>query len=250
MDILNSFSLEGKQILVTGASSGIGRGIAIACSQMGAKVVLTGRDKERLSQTLGKMKDNGHQIIMADLTKAEDIKRLVESLPMLDGLVQCSGIGSRVICKDLLQEDITSVMKVNFDGPVLLQAELLTKKKINKSASIIYIASRAYESPSIGNAIYSASKGAIVSYSKCLALELSPRQIRVNCICPGMIHTDLVTDTLGEDELQKLSIKYPLSRYGTVEDVANLAVYLLSDAASWMTGASIDICGGGEGLLV
>ena len=133
---------------------------------------------------------------------------------------------------------------------MLLQAELLTKKKVNKGASIVYLASRAYESPSMGNAIYSASKGAVVSYAKCLALELAPRQIRVNCICPGMVWTDMITNVLNEEDLKMAEQNYPLKRFGQVDDVATLAIYLLSNASSWMTGGAIDISGGGEGVLV
>ena len=136
-------------------------------------------------------------------------------------------------------------MKPNLEAPLLLQTAILDNKKINKSASIVYVASIAASIPSIGNAIYSASKGAIISYAKCLALELAPRQIRVNCICPAMIWTDLIIqDGLTKKEMEVAQLKYPLKRYGQPEDVANLALYLLSDASAWMTGSSIDITGG------
>lgn len=249
MEQFNPFSLIGKQILVTGASSGIGRGIAIACAKMGATVIVTGRNTERLEETMSLMPEGEHKAIPADLTHTEDIVRLVDALPKLDGLVQCAGVGSRVPCKNIVYEDITLVMNTNFGGPVLLQATLLAKKKMNKAASIVYIASRAASSPSTGNAIYSASKGAILSYAKCLALELAPRQIRVNSICPGMVWTDLIGGTLTEEELKLSEQNYPLKRYGQVDDIANLAIYLLSDASSWMTGSAIDISGGGEGVL-
>lgn len=254
----NPFSLVGKTILVTGASSGIGKGIALACAKMGAAVIVTGRNAERLNETLNQMLASAsslqisveHKAISADLTKAEDIDRLVSKLPKLDGLVQCAGVGSRVPCKQISKDDIVRVMQPNMEAPILLQSAILAKKKINKASSIVYIASRAYQSPSMGNAIYSASKGAIVAYAKCLALELSPRQIRVNCICPGMVWTDLITNDMDKETLEEAQLKYPLKRFGTTDDVANLAIYLLSDASSWMTGTSVDICGGGEGILV
>ena len=250
MEQFNPFTLAGKQILVTGASSGIGKGIALACAKMGATVIVTGRNVGRLNETLNQMPEGDHKVISADLTKAEDIDRLVSELPKLDGLVQCAGVGSRVPCKQICKNDITQVMQPNMEAPILLQSATLAKKKINKNASIVYIASRAYQSPSIGNAIYSASKGAIVAYAKCLALELSPRQIRVNCICPGMVWTDLITKDVDRDTLEEAQLKYPLKRFGNTDDVANLAIYLLSDASSWMTGTSIDISGGGEGILI
>lgn len=246
----NPFTLVGKQILVTGASSGIGKGIALACAKMGATVIVTGRNVERLNETLNQMPEGDHKAISADLTKAEDIDRLVVELPKLDGLVQCAGVGSRVPCKQIGKDDIAYIMQPNMEAPILLQTALLSNKKINKASSLVYIASRAYQSPSMGNAIYSASKGAIVAYAKCLALELAPRQIRVNSICPGMVWTDLITNDVDKETLEEAQLKYPLKRFGTTDDVANLAIYLLSDASSWMTGSCIDISGGGEGVLV
>lgn len=246
----NPFSLVGKSILVTGASSGIGKAIAIACAKMGATVYATARNKERLSNTISQMPHGGHQGILADLTKSEDIISLVKQVPKLDGLVQCAGVGSRVPCKNIKKQDLDKVFLSNVEAPILLQSELLNQKRINKSASIIYIASRAAESPSIGNATYSASKGAIISYAKCLALELAPRLIRVNCICPAMIWTELIlADGIDKKQLEEAQLKYPLKRYGQPDDVANLALYLLSDASTWMTGSSLDLTGGGEGTL-
>ena len=143
------------------------------------------------------------------------------------------------------KEDIDTVMNTNFTSSVLLQSAILSAKKINKEASIVFIASRAAVSPSIGNAIYSASKGAIISYAKCLGLELAPRQIRVNCICPAMVWTDLIIqEGVSKEELEEAQQKYPLKRYGKPEDIAYLAIYLLSNASSWMTGSLIDITGG------
>ena len=250
MEQFNPFSLKGKQILVTGASSGIGRGIAIACSKMGATVILNGRNIERLNEVNNQLSEGEHKVIVADLSDRAAVISMVHEMPKLDGVVMCAGVANRIPCKAITQEDINYVMKANIEAPMLLQAELLAKKKVNKSASIVFIASRAYESPSMGNAIYSASKGAVVSYSKCLALELASRQIRVNCICPGMVWTDMITNVLSEDDLKIAEQNYPLKRFGQVDDVANLAIYLLSDASSWMTGGAIDISGGGEGVLV
>lgn len=250
MDV-SPFNLTGKTILITGASSGIGQAVAVACSKMGANVVITGRNKDRLDLTLAQMKPGEHLIIAAELTKNDERCDLVAQLPKLDGIVHCAGVGSRVPCKSVDQNSIDSVMKPNFEAPVLLQASILSQKKLNKGSSVVFIASRAASSPSMGNAVYSASKGAIMSYAKCLALELSSRQIRVNCVCPAMIWTDLILrDGLSKEELEEAQLKYPLKRFGKPDDVANLALYLLSDASSWMTGSNIDLSGGGEGTLV
>jgi NAD(P)-dependent dehydrogenase (short-subunit alcohol dehydrogenase family) len=246
----NPFSLQDKTILVTGASSGIGRAIAISCAGMGAHVVITGRNIQRLEETLSMMEGNNHSIITADLTSEEDRNLLVSKLPLLDGIVHNAGVGSRVLCKNITSGDFNQVVKTNFEAPVLLQSLILQEKKLNKNSSIVFIASRASDMPSIGNAIYSASKGAIISYAKCLGLEVAPRKIRVNCICPAMVWTELVNEGGVDNELLKEKEKaYPLKRYGTPVDIANLVIYLLSDASSWMTGSCIDITGGGEGIL-
>lgn len=246
-DSFNLFSLKGKTVLVTGASSGIGRSIAITCSKMGAKIIISGRNKERLERTKAEMSGEGHEVIVADLTSVSDLQSLVSALPALDGVVYSAGIGQRKLCKMLTIEDIDEVMNINFKSNVLLQAELMRAKKIKKASSIVFIASRAASSPSIGNAVYSASKGAVISYAKCLALEQAPRQIRVNCICPAMVWTDLIIQGgLTKEDMEEAQLKYPLKRYGQPQDVANLAVYLLSDTSSWMTGSCIDLTGGGE----
>lgn len=241
----NPFSLEGKTILVTGASSGIGQAIAIACSKMKATVIITGRNRQKLENTHSLLEGFNHQILIADLTNESDINNLVSQLPKLDGIVYNAGIGSRKLCKMIEKEDIDTVMNTNFTSSVLLQSAILSAKKINKEASIVFIASRAAESPSIGNAIYSASKGAIISYAKCLGLELAPRQIRVNCICPAMVWTDLIIqEGVSKEELEEAQLKYPLKRYGKPEDIAYLTIYLLSNASNWMTGSVLDITGG------
>lgn len=241
----NPFQLTGKTILITGASSGIGQATAILCSKMGAQVILIGRNEERLSQSYSSLSGNGHQMLVADLTRENDIERICNSIPSVDGIVHCAGIGQRKPCKAITAEDICLVMKTNFDAAVLLQASLLSQKKVNKSASIVFVSSRTAEVPTLANSLYSASKGAIKSYAQCLALELAPRGIRVNCICPAMVWTPLVLqDGVTEEQLMDEQARYPLKRYGKPEDIANLAVFLLSDASSWMTGSNIDITGG------
>ena len=243
----NPFSLEGKTILVTGASSGIGRGIAVTCSKMGATVIVNGRNIARLQDTESLMEPDSAIIKSGDLTEPATLASLVSELPKLDGVVHCAGIGQRIPCKDLQTDNVNKVMEVNFKAPVMLQAELLRQKKINKSASIVFVASIASWSPSFGNSIYSASKGAIISYANCLALELAPRKIRVNCLSPAMVWTDLIIqEGVDEEQLKEDESKYPLKRYGSPDDIANLAVYMLSDASSWMTGSNVNITGGGK----
>jgi NAD(P)-dependent dehydrogenase (short-subunit alcohol dehydrogenase family) len=244
----NPFSLSGKTILVTGASSGIGRGIAIACAGMGAQLVLTGRNITRLQETLSALEGEGHSYIAADLTNAQERTALVEQLPALHGVVHCAGVGSRVPCKMLTQEDIDHVLKPNTEAPMLLQAELLAEKKVQKGASVVIIASAAANMPVAGNAVYSASKAAMVAYAKCLAQELAPRQIRVNSISPTMVWTDLALVGASAEQLTEAEKQYPLKRYGQPQDIAHLAVYMLSDASQWMTGSDVQITGGSQVL--
>jgi len=250
-ETFNPFSLEGKTILVTGASSGIGRETAVVCSKMGAEVVLTARNVERLEQTLSMMAGSNHKIIAADVTVQEDVDRIATEVPALNGVVHCAGVGDRTLLKMVREKDIERVMKANFNAPVLLQRALLKKKKIQSQASIVFIASRAPFAPAPGNGIYAASKGALLAYAKVLGLELASQKIRVNSVCPAMVWTDLVqrdAEINGVDYSQ-VEQSYPLKRFGKPEDVANLVVYLLSDASEWMTGSSIDITGGGEFTL-
>lgn len=241
----NLFSLENKTVLVTGASSGIGREIAVLCAKMGARLIINGRKRERLKETLELLEGNGHMLVVGDLTLLEERDALVESLPLLDGIVHCAGIGHRLLCKSISESDVDLVMGINFKAPVMLQSTLLKKKRIKKSASIVFITSMASQSPSYGNALYSASKGALISYANCLGLELASRQIRVNCISPAMVRTELILkDGISEEQLLEDEKKYPLKRYGEPEDVAALAIYLLSDASLWMTGSDLKITGG------
>lgn len=240
----NPFDLEGKTILITGASSGIGRGIAIACAGMGARVILTARCETRLRETLTLCEGEGHLVIVADLTKEKERNKLVDSIPELNGFVQCAGVGNRVPCKQISEDDIRYVFQPNVEAPMLLQAELLQKKKVKQGASIVYIASSAATMPSIANSVYSASKGAIIAYTKCLAQELALRKIRVNTISPAMVMTNLALVGATQDELNEAETKYPLKRYGRPKDIAYMAVFLLSDASEWMTGSNIKMTGG------
>lgn len=233
-----------KTVLITGASSGIGRAISIACAKSGYSVVLNGRNETRLNETLALMPGEGHLIIQADLTDEAQRSALAEKVPVLNGVVHCAGIGSRMLCKMLEKDDVQHVMEANFNASVLLQAALLQEKKITVGASIVFIASAAATMPSVGNAIYSASKAALIAYAKCLALELAPRKIRVNCISPAMVWTDLALEGATEEQLREAEQAYPLKRYAQPEDIAPMATYLLSDEASWITGSNYELTGG------
>lgn len=240
-----TIQLDGKTILITGASSGIGKAIATACADAGASVIATGRNREALEDLISSLNGEGHSFITADLTIQSDRERIAQDIPTLDGIVYAAGIGFTMPTKFTSEQDIDTVFNINFKAPILLQAAILQQKKIAKNGSIVMIASITASLPKIGNGIYSASKAALISYAKVLALELAPRKIRVNCISPAMVWTKLTTD--GGISIEQLKIDeqtYPLKRYGQPEDIAPLSVYLLSDASSWMTGSNIEISGG------
>lgn len=244
----NPFSLLGKNILVTGASSGIGRAIAIECSKMGAIVLLTARNEERLQETLQQMENvEKHSVVQADLSNEEDIERLVSSVSYkLDGIVQCAGFTIPKPFQFVSKEDVKGIMGVNFEAPVYLTQLLLKKKKINRSSSIVFLSSISgvYIS-SVAGSLYSASKGAINGIVKGLAIELSTKNIRVNCVNPGMILTDIFKDgIITKEQLEEDAKKYPLKRYGKPEEVAYAVIYLLSDASAWVTGTNLLIDGG------
>lgn len=242
----NPFSLQGKTILVTGASSGIGRAVAIECAKMGAVVFLNARNEARLRETLDAMEGNGHQIIVADLTDEEAIKTLVEQLPQLDGVVCAAGISMLKPIQVLSEKDIQTVFATNYSAPVLLTKTLVKKRKLNNEASLVYISSVSGNgNTATALSLYGSSKSALNSFAKYAALELSGKKIRCNTICPGRIETNLLQNqTMSAEDLEKDIAKYPLHRYGRPEEVAQTAVYLLSDATKWITGTSITIDGG------
>lgn len=247
----NPFSLRGKTILITGASSGIGKASALECAKMGACVYITGRNEIKLRDTFSNLAEGAHSYIVSDISTEEGIKKVAEHCPPLDGIVHCAGVGDRTFAKEVTPEDIQRVMQINFDAPVLLQKNLLKKKKIKPGASIVFISSRAPFAPSVGNGIYAASKGAVMAYAKVLGLELAPKKIRVNCICPAMVWTDLIekdSELTGIDYHEK-ELEYPLGRYGRPDDIAFLAIYLLADVSNWITGSCFDATGGGEFTL-
>jgi len=245
MENYNPFSLSGKTILVTGASSGIGRAIAVECSRMGATVILTARNAERLEKTLSMLEGTGHAVVAADLTEENDRKHLIESLPVLDGVVQNAGVFNTVLTKNIQQKDLDYVLPPNLYAPILLQKELVKHKLLAKGSSVVFMSSIASLRPFIGNAIYTISKAGITGYAKVLALELAPKNIRVNCICPGIVRTDLTENSVfSTEEYKAEEMKYPLKRYGKPEEIAYMAVYLLSDASAWVTGTTMEVSGG------
>jgi len=243
--MVQPFSLVGKNILVTGASGGIGRAITIQCSTQGGTLSLTARTQEKLEEVKALLSGEGHNVIPADLSLDSDLEKIAGSVPELDGLVLNAGILKTVPVRYLKKEDAENMMNVNFFSSVFLLQKLLKNKKIKAGASVCFISSISASFVHPGNALYSASKGAVNSFTRSTALELAPKKIRVNAVLPGMIETELLEKSpIDETNLEKHRNNYPLGRFGKPEDVAGLVGYLLSDASEWMTGSLLTLDGG------
>lgn len=244
----NPFSLNGKTILITGASSGIGKQTAIECAKLGASVIITGRDATRLQETFDALEGDSstHKQIIADLLKEEDVNHLLEEVGKVDGVVLCAGKGLTLPVQFCTREKFDEIFNINFFSPIEVLRLLYKKKQINKDGSVVILASLGgTQIYSGGNSIYGASKAALNSMMRFCAKEFAPRKIRVNSICPGMVDTPLIhRGTVSDEQLEQDKERYPLKRYGVPEDIAYGAIYLLSDASSWMTGQDLVLDGG------
>lgn len=247
----NPFDLTGKRILVTGASSGIGRSVAIECSKMGAELVLMGRDKFRLEETLSMLSSNKlHIYITGDLEKGIDFDRLssvIQEGNKLSGLVNCAGVTTTLPIKSINLERIQNTFNINVFGAFEM-AKWFTKKSIVESdgGSIVFIASIMGQMGEVGKTLYSMSKGALISGCRSMAMELATKKIRVNSISPGVVLTPMVENGVyakDHDLFNKVKQKHPLG-IGESKDIANAVIFLLSDGAKWITGTNLTVDGG------
>lgn len=242
----NPYVLDEKTILVTGASSGIGRSIAITLAELGASVCGAARNKAELMKTFEHTSSpDKHLAIPTDLGEANQVSALAKEVPPLEGLVLNAGFVKTMPAKFIKEDVLEDLFKVNIQSSILLVKALLKNKKLKSGASIVFISSMASAKPTKGNSAYAASKGAVNAYSRALALELSDKHIRVNTVLPGFVESNLMDGgALDTDNMSDHMKKYPLGRYGKPEDVAYLVAYLLSDTTKWMTGSEIRIDGG------
>jgi NAD(P)-dependent dehydrogenase (short-subunit alcohol dehydrogenase family) len=240
------FSLKGKRILVTGASSGLGQAIAIGVAAAGGQVVITGRNQERLRETLSRVRGEGHISVVAELTDPEQRNALVNQAGVVDGVVHSAGIAAVRLLRQIDQDFIDRDFSINFDAPLLLTQKLLASKQIAQGGSIVFIGSIAAHIGTKASSIYSASKGALRPAGRALALEVGPKQkIRVNYVAVSYIETPMLA-RLAEQGMggsMETLTDPPLGK-GAPEDVANSAVFLLSNASRWITRATLYVDGG------
>jgi NAD(P)-dependent dehydrogenase (short-subunit alcohol dehydrogenase family) len=237
------YSLDGRTILVTGASSGIGRACATLASRMGARLVLTGRHAARLHETLTALDGDGHLAHVMDLNDAAALPAWVQTLDPIDGLVYAAGIAQVAPFRMMSERHIQSQMDINFKAPMLLTQALLKARKVNSKASLVYIAAVADHTAPVGSAIYSASKAALITAVRSLALEVAKQRIRANCVSPGYVKTPMfehLTTTASVDDLVKLA---PLGLIEP-EEVAHSVAYLLSEASRWVTRSNLIVDSG------
>ena len=236
--------LEGKHILVTGASSGMGRVFCRMISNEGARVSLLARNEERLKETLSMMNGEGHKYCVCDLTDEEQMKATIGSLDAVDGVVFCAGINDFVPLKFVKREKLNRIFQTNYFSQVVLTQMLLKKKLIKKNASLVYISSLSSEIGVAGTLLYASSKAALNSAVRVIATELASQGIRANAICPGIVRTEMLGSTnIDEETFTKQADDYPLG-LGTPEDVGYAVLFYLSDGSRWLTGNCMILDGG------
>lgn len=239
----SAFSLAGRHILITGASSGIGRATAVLCAELGATLTLTGRATERLEETRQQLQGNGHTILAGDLTDAEFRQQLVDNLNPLDGASFNAGIAELVPVRMVSEKHIDQIFSINYHAPMLLTQRLLAKKKINAGGSLVYVTARAEHIAPLATAIYSGAKAALTASVRTIALEHAKQGIRANCVSPGYVETPMLEKLQG---VAALKDKIDLAPLGTIsaEEVAHSVGYLLSPAARWVTRSTLVVDSG------
>ena len=246
----NPFTLENKNILITGASSGIGRQCAISCSKMGANIILIARNKERIRETLYQLEKGDHLYYSLDITKYDElepiIKDVVSKLGKISGFIHSAGIEMTIPLKMLKSQQLEDVFSINVISAFNIARVVSKKKYVGDNASFIFISSVMAILGQPGKIGYCSSKGALMSGVKAMALEFVVKKIRVNSILPGMVKSEMsnkLLNTISEEARNDIASMHPLG-IGNVADVANACIYLLSDASRWVTGTNLIVDGG------
>ena len=247
----SAFSLKGKNIVITGASSGLGRRCGVVCSQLGANVILVARNEERLDRTMGELAPGEHLKVVKDLTAYDTLEEIFSScvprIGKISGLVHSAGLGLTLPLRSTTPRQLEKVFAVNVFAGIEL-SRLGTKKDYLHEAgsSIVFISSIMGHLGEAGKTGYCASKGALLSAAKAMALELAPKKVRVNCLLPAVVETEMAEDffkSIGEEGRNAITALHPLG-LGRPDDVAHAVAYLLSPASRWVTGTSLVVDGG------
>jgi len=248
--IQQQFNLDGKTILVTGASSGIGRQTAISISAMGGKIVATGKTESKLKETMGSLSGEGHSMVVADLTNPGDIEALLSKIEKVSGVVHSAGIVEPFPTRFINKEKIDHTFAINYTAPAVLMSSLLRGRKLDNPSSIVFISSFSSAYPYPTGAMYVSTKAALEAYSKVLAIENFKSGLRSNCVCPALVRTGIFNQTFNtevdpkaDERMKRYESLYPHG-IGETTDVANAIIFLLSDASKWITGQSIVLDGG------
>ncbi len=237
------FGLQGKTVLVTGASKGIGQAVAQTCAAAGASVLVAGRDATRLEAVLASLDGDGHRMFAGDLSDAATLQRLAKESGPVDGLVHSAGIRGLSPMKLVGESFLKEVLDINYVAPVMLTRHLLARQSMRPGGAIVFISSIAALTGTVGVGPYAGSKAALIGTLRPLALELARRNIRANALCPGLVETTLITeDKSWFEESRK---RYPLG-VGQPDDVALACLYFLSNASDKITGQAFSMDGGVE----
>ncbi|MBI1184762.1 SDR family oxidoreductase [bacterium] len=248
--MINPMDLSEHRILVTGASGGIGRVTCILLSNLGAKVILVARREDALNETLSLMSGTDHVIASFDLAQVDLIpdwiKGITDQHGSLHGLVHCAGIQRSNVIRNFDNQAVQEIMQINFNSAYSIVRGFRQKHVHASPSSIVLLSSIGGLVGMPGNTVYTASKGAIISVVRSFSLELARQGIRVNCVAPGIVQTDMVDkfrNSISESQFNQISESYPLG-LGNPDDVANAIAFLLADTGRWITGTTLVIDGG------
>ena len=241
--MLSEFSVEGKTVFITGASSGIGACCAEVFARGGANVLVSGRDKERLAEVAQKCGANA-RIFECELNDSEQVSALAENLPAFDGAVFCAGMDFRVPLRFASDAELENVMQTNLVSTMRLVRGLIKQRKVNKGGSLVFMSSVAGAFADAGHCLYGVSKAAVAALARELAVELAPRGIRANSLSPAMVKTPMTAAFFADARAAEADSKKYLLGGGDVKSVANAAQFLLSDASAWITGVNLPVDGG------